>query len=145
MSSGAALDLSFPELIQALSEKLTFECTRVRTIRLSHGATSITTLETEVSAPRPPKLQQNLTVSPPDRISRKQGVRTLGAYSLVEEPTAASEPVTTGDNFPHRPIHPRGVREGRKFDYSNDPRVSLLAQIHHLDASKLDSDIKSTD
>jgi hypothetical protein len=44
----AATNLSVPELLQALNEKLTLECTRVREIRLPPGAASVTVLEAQV-------------------------------------------------------------------------------------------------
>lgn len=59
-SSEAALNLSLLELLQTLDEKLALECIGVRKNRLSQGMTSTTALKTEVSAPRLPKLQQDL-------------------------------------------------------------------------------------
>ena len=52
MSLEAALDLSIPELLRVLSEKLGLECTRAREIRLPPVPTSITSLEAEVSIPQ---------------------------------------------------------------------------------------------
>ena len=49
MPSEAALNLSVPELLQALNEKLGLECTRVREIPLPPILSSITTLRAEVS------------------------------------------------------------------------------------------------
>ena len=48
MSSQAAYDLSIPELLHVLNERLDFEYARVRDIRLP-PAVSVASLETEVS------------------------------------------------------------------------------------------------
>lgn len=52
MPPEALFNLSFLELLQALNERLTSECSRVREIRLPHGVESVAALETEVSVPR---------------------------------------------------------------------------------------------
>lgn len=52
MLSEAALNLSFLELVQALNEKVTLKCTRVREMRFSRGVAFVTALKTEVSTPR---------------------------------------------------------------------------------------------
>ena len=52
MSSEAALDLSIPELLRVLNEKLGLECTRAREIRLPAVPASITSLEAEASIPQ---------------------------------------------------------------------------------------------
>lgn len=110
MPSGAAIDLSFLELLQGLNEKVTSECARVREIRLPHGVASVTALRCEVSALRPIHLSQmlwlDLTVNPSDRISRSQSSRNLGAYSLAEEPVATSQPVTSRDPLSYHLVHP---------------------------------------
>ena len=49
MSLEATLNLSIPELLRALNEKLGLECTRARGIRLPPVPASITSLEVEVS------------------------------------------------------------------------------------------------
>ena len=51
MSLEAAINLSVPELLRVLSEKLGQECTRVREIPLPPVLASIATLEAEVSTP----------------------------------------------------------------------------------------------
>ena len=76
MSLEAALDLSVPQLLRVLDEKIGLECSRVRGIRLPPISTSITSLEVEVSAPYSiyiPTRRSNLTVNSPDRNPRGQG------------------------------------------------------------------------
>jgi len=47
----AALNLSVPDLLRVLNDKLVLECTRVREIPLPPVLASITTLRAEVSTP----------------------------------------------------------------------------------------------
>ena len=58
MSLEAALNLSVPELLRALNEKLGLECTRARGIRLPPVPASITSLEAEVSTSQPTILSE---------------------------------------------------------------------------------------
>jgi hypothetical protein len=51
MPSETALNLTILELLQALNEKLTLECTKEPENLFPHGAASTTPLKTEVSAP----------------------------------------------------------------------------------------------
>lgn len=88
------------------------------------------------------KLWTDLTANPPDRVSGKQSARNLGIHSIFEEHVTADKLVVTRDPLPYRPIPPRRTCEGHQLDYSDDSRVSILAQVHHLDARKLDSGIQ---
>jgi len=59
MSLEAALNLSVPDLLRVLNDKLILECTRVREIPLPPVLASITTLRAEVSTA--------LSISPNER------------------------------------------------------------------------------
>lgn len=144
MPSEATLSSSFLELIQILNEKLASECTGVRGI---HGMASVAALTTQVRASPSIhlNLRSDLTVDHSDRISGKQCTQNLGAYSRAEEPLATSKLVAARGHFSYRPIYPPRAYKGHEVYYSDDSRMSVLAQLHYLNAPKLDSYIQSTD
>ena len=143
MSLEATRDLSIPDLLCLLNEKLGLECTRLQETPLPPLAATAS-LESEVSVPdRSPSQQAwlwDLTVNPSDRESRSQSARCPRISALFAEHVAAGQQVTTRDHHSYRPTHP--PRQRRYIShYFDDSRMPILAPVHHLDPRKLDIDI----
>ena len=108
MSLEAALNLSVPDLLRVLNDKLHLECTRVREIPLPPVLASIITLRAEVSTPlsiSQQTRQWDLMVNPPDRKSRSQGTRCSESHPVVTEPITTCEQASARDPLSDRPIH----------------------------------------
>ena len=147
MSLEAACDFSIPELLCMLNEKLYLECNRLQYHPLS--AVSIPSLETEVSASGSSYLIDrggailNPYRIPPDQKSRNPGSRCSEVHSLIAEPVTTSKQVTTGDPVACRSTLPaRRCRRGHEADCSIDPRMPVLAQLHHVRPRQLDANIE---
>jgi len=103
MSSEAARNLSIPELLCALNEKLGLESSRLRQMCLP-PIISIASLKAEVSSPLiyPPQRvwwKDLLTLNPSDRKPRNKSTRRSEPRTFFTERIAASEQVTPGDHL----------------------------------------------
>ena len=70
----------------------------------------------------------------PDQNPRIHSTECSGPYTLFAEPYAACEQVAARDPLSYRSIRSPRKREGRKPDDSIDPRMPVLASVHHFDA-----------
>lgn len=148
MSLEAARNLSIPELLHVLNENLHWECNGLREYH-PPPAISTASLKAEVSTQKSAYLSDRGSEilhtyrNPPDQNSRIQNTRCPKTHSLVAEPATACKQVTTGDPFAHRSTLPaRRYRRGNEAGYSIDPRMPVLAQLHHIAPRQLDSNIQ---
>ena len=81
-------------------------------------------------------------VTLPDRQPRIHSTGCFETYTLFAEPLATRESVAARDPLSYRSICSPRKREGRKTNDSIDPRMPVLASVHHFDAQKLDPDIQ---
>ena len=145
MSLEAARNLSIPELLRVLNDKLHSECNRLQEYH-PPLAVSISFLETEVSA-LSSHLNHRGEISPIyrkplDQKSRGQSTRRSETHSLAAEPIATGQQGTTRDSFAYRSMFPvRRCRRGREADCSVDPRMPLLARLHHIRPHQLEANI----
>jgi len=139
---GAVYDLSIPDLLHLLNEKITLECTRVREIG-PPPAVSTASLESEVSVPRQIRLDEDLTmVNSVDRKPRNRNTRYPEVPALFAEHVATSQQVTAGDPLSHCRLFPGRVCRRCKVNHSADSRLPILARVHHLGSRKLDVGIQ---
>ena len=102
----AAQNLSIPELLQASSEKIGEECSRLREIPLPF-ALSAASLEPGVRYSCHTIMRlRNPDNEPLDQESRNPSARYPEAPTLSTEQIATSKQVASGDHFLHRPMRP---------------------------------------
>ena len=113
MSLEAAPNLSVPELLRVLNEKLGLECTRAREIRFPPVPGSVNSLSRAQVSINPVDLPLqawwwDLTYDPPDRKPQSQSERNSGAHPFLVDPVAPREQASTRDPLPHRLVHGTG-------------------------------------
>ena len=106
MSLEAARNLSIPDLLSVLNEKLGLECTRLKETLLP-CTVSATFLQSEVSEFRSTHFNKRGSGLTPairtDQKSRNQSTRSFGIDSLSAECIAAGKQVAARDPFSYRP------------------------------------------
>ena len=83
-----------------------------------------------------------LNVNPAGRKSRSQSTRYSETHLLLPEPAAAGEQATARDDFSNCSTCPQQVRYRYTPHHRADPRMPVLARVHHLDTGELDADIQ---
>jgi hypothetical protein len=146
MQSEVARDLSIPEFLRLSNKKICLECSRLRKY-YPPGVVFTPSLETEVSSTSESthlKIMAAIsyTLNGILQITNLE-TRCSESYPFVAEHVTTNQQVTTKNPFAYRSmLLAHRCCRGQEADCSVNPRVPVLARLHHIRPCKLGVNIQ---